>query len=313
MTGRKRINHPLNLFLGLVFMLLACSGSKKAAEQSMDESDMEVIVQESQASWPDWQQDRLEALLDPKGWFSLIGLHWLEEGQTTLGSANSSTIQLGSQFPSHIGTYIKNDHTIEFNCHPDLPILLNGRKTDSIRIMMQTNSFQEMELDHLAWHLIRRNDRYGVRLKDTSIPSRIRISAIPYFDFNPDLIFKAKVIPTSQQDSIDIVNVLGMETRYHIADQLSFNYQGETYRLNALGQEGQDYFVIISDETSAFSTYGGGRYLYVSRTGSDEVILDFNRAINPPCVFTDYATCPLPPKSNHLPFKVTAGEKKWNH
>jgi uncharacterized protein (DUF1684 family) len=105
-----------------------------------------------------------------------------------------------------------------------------------------------------------------------------------------------------------------MTSRYHKAAQLKFKHQGKKYILDVLAESNSDYFLMFSDETSAFSTYGGGRYLYIRRPEKEggTVTIDFNRAMNPPCTFTDFATCPLPPKSNHLDFEIRAGERKWH-
>lgn len=149
-------------------------------------------------------------------------------------------------------------------------------------------------------------------MKNTIAQARFELKDIPEYDINPGMIFKGVVATTEVSDSILITDIVGTQKMYKIEAMLQFEAQGQTQGLLAINGGKDNYFVVFKDETTGEETYGGGRFLYVRRPseGSKEIILDFNKAHNPPCAFTDYATCPLPPLENTLDFLVNAGEKR---
>jgi uncharacterized protein (DUF1684 family) len=171
-----------------------------------------------------------------------------------------------------------------------------------------------MNSGSLTWYLIHRGDKFGIRIKDSLSEQRLTLKSIPHYPINANWKIKAKFIPPYEGATIDIENILGQVSDDPLAGILEFNYQGKNHQISALDGGPEAYFLIIADETTGKETYGGGRYLYVDRADANGVTyIDFNKAYNPPCVFSEFATCPLPPEENYLPFAVTAGEKELPH
>ena len=167
--------------------------------------------------------------------------------------------------------------------------------------------------DSLAWFIIKREDRFGIRLRDFNKPEIKELDSIPCFDV--DLIWKveARFIPSPSIETISVPNVLGHVDQVEIPGMLEFMLDNKRFELYPMGKP-DNLWVVFGDETSAEETYGGGRFLGID--GPDEkgtYIIDFNKAYNPPCAFTPFATCPLPPKENLLEVRVTAGEKNVPH
>ena len=161
----------------------------------------------------------------------------------------------------------------------------------------------------LSWYIIKRGNRLGVRLKDSQHPRLNKLEKIDYFPVDLQWRIEALLVRFKQPRKITIPNVLGTESQQDIQGTLVFKIKGKEYRLLPLGSKGP-LFVIFGDETNGTETYGGGRFLSVAEPDPQgRTIIDFNKAFNPPCVFSDYATCPLPPQENQLELRVTAGEK----
>jgi uncharacterized protein (DUF1684 family) len=150
-------------------------------------------------------------------------------------------------------------------------------------------------------------------VKDHQNADRSSFAGLDYFPVNPKWILDAKYEAHVPHKMISIVNVLGMVEEMPSPGTLVFDVDGKTYRLAPVLEKGEkQWFIIFADATSGKETYGAGRYLYADPAGADgKVILDFNKSYNPPCAFTKFATCPLPPRQNRLPFRIEAGEKKY--
>ena len=251
----------------------------------------------------EWQQQQLSDLLAPNGWLSLIGLYWLKEGQNTCGSDESNQIILPNTVPPFVGEYHLNNGktTCEITPHQNL-------------IPLSENNCN-LSYNSISWKLIKRGENYGVRVRDTLRPQRIRLQAMKYFDTDPNYRVYANWRPAAENESIMMRNVLDMEYAIPIEGQLDFLLKGKKYTLTALDGGPEELFLIFSDETTAELTYGGGRYIYCSRPNEKGItIIDFNKSHNPPCAVTSFATCLLPRPENHLPVEVLAGEKNdGNH
>ena len=165
----------------------------------------------------------------------------------------------------------------------------------------------------LSWYIIKRGDRYGVRLKDSESDLLKNFEGIERFPVDPDWRVTAIFQPYDSVKSIEVPNILGTIGQDPSPGKLVFQIKGNTYSLDPIAApEDKRWFIIFSDVTSGEETYGAGRFLYIDAPGEDQTaILDFNKSYNPPCAFTPYATCPLPPEQNHLTLRVTAGEKNF--
>jgi len=265
-----------------------------------------------------WHQTRLERLKDKNGWLSLAGLFWLEPGENTFGSdsGNDFVVRSIKTYPI-IGKFVLNQGNVRFVARKDIPVTF---KNQSVTDLILKNDTQReptiLKLGTLSWYIIKRGKKLGVRLKDASHPRLQKLNKIEVFPINSNWRIEAKLEKYDTPRSINIPTVLGTTEKQMSPGVLIFRIKGILCRLNPTGGEG-NLFVIFGDRTNGSETYGGGRFLVVKKPDSNgHTIVDFNKAYNPPCVFSPYATCPLPPEENILTLRVTAGEKMvkdFNH
>ena len=164
----------------------------------------------------------------------------------------------------------------------------------------------------VMFYVIQRQDKYGIRIKDSEHPSRKNFHGIRYFDISPQWKLEALYEPFETPKKVPVKTVLDTETTETFPGRIIFEVEGKQFSLDCIDEDDpKNLFLIFKDKTNGKETYGM-RYLYVEisqpNTQQQKVFVDFNKAYNPPCSFTDYATCPVPPKQNHLPFRIEAGE-----
>jgi hypothetical protein len=166
----------------------------------------------------------------------------------------------------------------------------------------------------ISFYVIKRGDQFGVRIKDKENPARMNFKGMEYFPIDPTWCVEATFEPYNPPKVISIASVIGTVDHDTCRGALRFEIDGRTYRLNPVTEQGSEneLFIMFNDATNGKETYGNGRQLYASLPDSNNhVILDFNKAYNWPCVFTVFATCPIPPRENTLPIPITAGEKMY--
>ena len=164
----------------------------------------------------------------------------------------------------------------------------------------------------LRWFVIKRGERYAIRLRDLESPFLKEFHGIETFIVDSKWKLKAKFVPTAGK-KIAILDITGQTSQQDSPGVLVFTIAGKEYKLDAL-TEGEEFFIIFGDKTNKKETYGAGRFVYATKPDAEGyTFLDFNKAYNPPCAFTPYATCPLPPKQNLLPIEIKAGEKNYGH
>lgn len=257
----------------------------------------------------EWRSGRLTSLTKPQGWTTLIGLYWLEPGRQSFGADSTHPIIFPAG-PAYLGTF-QVDSVVRLYLPPGSPVLVNDEKVDSM-ILTDDLSGQPTMLhwQNYFWYIIRRGDKFAVRLRDTLAPGRYNLHELPHYPVDERWRLAAKFIPADSGYTIPITNMVGQTEENPVPGHIEFQWKGQPYRLAALPGGDHEYFMIIADETTGAETYGGGRYIYIPKADAQgRTVIDFNKAYNPPCVFSPYATCPLPPKENHLPFPVSAGEK----
>ncbi|MCP3933046.1 MAG: DUF1684 domain-containing protein [Bacteroidetes bacterium] len=262
-----------------------------------------------------WKAKRLQDLKAPDGWLSLSGLFWLQEGESTFGSDSSNKIIFPSKAPSFMGAVFLEEDSLWTIIRNDIHVSLR----DSLITHCTLNSDMSGDptiLWHnsLNWRVIQRGDKYGIRLRDSANVKIQLFEGINYFPADEKWIVPSQFIQYDTSKTITFKNVLGMEIEMTLEGKLSFTKNDKAYELDVLDGGENYYFLIFSDETTGLETYGGGRYLYVAKADKEwKTMIDFNKAINPPCAFTDFATCLLPPPQNRLDFPVFAGEKFEGH
>ncbi|HEX7313111.1 MAG TPA: DUF1684 domain-containing protein [Pyrinomonadaceae bacterium] len=264
-----------------------------------------------------WKTKRLASLKSEDGWLSLIGLFWFKEGENRFGSDPTGEIVLpDGKVPRHAGTLRLAAGKVTLEARPEAKITSKGQPVTTLELKSDEDGEPTMlELGSLSFHVVKRGERLGLRVKDRENPARDAFKGTEYYPAERKWVVNASFEPYDPPKQVPILNVLDMTTEEISPGMLAFEVDGQPYKLQALREKGDDkFFIIFADQTSGKETYGAGRYLYADPPGADgRVTLDFNRAYSPPCAFTRYATCPLPPAQNRLALRVEAGERYLGH
>jgi uncharacterized protein len=296
--------------LGLIIIFLALTGA--AQTQKASSVDDPLLANEIKK----WRADRLTEINGEAGWNTLVGLFWLHEGRNRFGSDPSNDIVLPrGRAPKRAGSLLLRDDVVRLEATPEAGITRDGQVASNLVLESDADGAKPttLKLGSLTFFVIKRGERFGLRVKDKMHPARLRFTGLDYYPVDPKWRINARFESYPAPKTIPIVNVLGMVDNMASPGVLGFELDGKTYRLEPVLERGsKELFIIFSDITSGKETYGAGRYLYADRPGTDGiVVLDFNKAHNPPCAFTKFATCPLPPRANRLAVRIEAGEKKY--
>jgi hypothetical protein len=260
-----------------------------------------------------WRAGRVERLQKPDGWLSLVGLHWLAPGKQSVGSAADKDIVLAVG-PAHLGTIELDAGKVTLTLAPDAQATIGDGAARSAELKPDVSrAATVVHMGEANFIVIERSGRYGLRVKDPQAQTRTHFLGFDYFDIAPEWRVEARFEPHEAGRKIPIATAINTIEPSDNPGAIVFEKNGKTFRLEAVDEGDGQLFVIFADRTSGRQTYGAGRFVYADppAPGSDHVVLDFNKAYNPPCVFTPYATCPLPPPENRLNLAVTAGEKKY--
>jgi uncharacterized protein (DUF1684 family) len=256
-----------------------------------------------------WRSGRIGRLTKPDGWLSLAGLFWLKSGENSVGSDRSNDVVLPASTPARAGTIVLVGQTTRWerasNSSADAPkatpLVSDGAGDPTI-----------LRFGGVSFLVHQVGERVAVRVRDSDSATRRDFKGIKHFPVSSEWRFEGRFIPFVPPKHVSVPTVLGYPEDDLAPGEIEFVHRGKTYRLTAVLEQGADQlFVIFGDRTNGKSTYGGGRFVYAPMPRDGRTVLDFNKAYNPPCVFTPYATCPLPPPPNHLPMEVTAGEKMY--
>lgn len=268
-----------------------------------------------QANIEQWRANRLRGLKGDTGWLTLVGLYWLEQGETSIGRSPKNAIHLEDPaLASVAGSFVRSDNAVRFVAKRNGGITHDGKPVSSIELVADTAGVPTvLQAGSLSFILIERAGQYGIRARDSRSRARLEFKGLDYFPIGVDWAFDARFEPYEAGRSIRIVNILGMEEAMDCPGAIVFTKDGRDYRLDAILEtpDATELFVMFADQTSGKETYGAGRFMYVELPKSGRVRLDFNKAYNPPCAFSNFATCPLPPSQNRLPLRVEAGEKTY--
>jgi uncharacterized protein len=267
-----------------------------------------------------WNSTRIDALKQPDGWLNLEGLFWLKKGVNSFGAASENDLVYdNSSFPKHIGDFIYENGQVFWKDANKEKITIKDkaglalRDYEGLNLLTTTEGSYTSQWNDFIWVVIQREDKVGVRFRNLKAKTLLEFKGIERFPVDPIWRVKAKVIP-QDQNPLMIMNVLGQNTAQKHGGQLVFDIEGKTYRLDAIDEGGVRLFVAFADATSGKTTYGSGRFIELERPdATGYTYIDFNKAYNPPCAFTEFATCPLPPPQNRLSIAIPAGEKKYGH
>ena len=308
-VGISRASASLTFVLGLsVPALLATSCVRKPPNPRMDPAAYAREIDQ-------WHQQRWAELKSESGWLTLVGLFWLKKGENKFGSDPSNDIAL-PKLSKFAGSFWLKDGSVKLAASPQSGITADGKSVTSLELKSDADGDPTIvHVGSLSLQIIRRGDKLGLRVKDKDNPDRVNFKGTEFYPTDQKWRIEAHFEPYNPPKPVPISNVLGMESEETSPGAVVFEVDGQTYRLDAITEKGESkLFMIIADKTSGKGTYPAGRYLYVDPPNTyGKTIIDFNEAYGPPCAFTKFATCPLPPKQNRLPFAIEAGEKYNRH
>lgn len=292
------------LFLGMISILLISCNEDEYVEKGSQEYIQEINQ---------WHSQRVERLKQPSGWLNLTGLFWLKEGENTFGSNQSNDLVFPSGMPDKIGSFILQDSVVTLKINETVDVLVDSQLVKEFILVSDTKlNTTKTNLGTNEWNLIvRSGNMYGIRLRDLDAEILKTFEGVDRFPVNEDWNIKAKFESFDSLREIKIPTVLGTVETDFSPGKLVFTINDKDYELYPT-KAGDRLFILFADRTSGVETYGAGRFLYVDGPDSNNnVSIDFNKAYNPPCAFSKYATCPLPPKENQLKVRITAGEKNY--
>jgi uncharacterized protein (DUF1684 family) len=299
-------NHPMiSRRVGCLFAILALISSCGGATAGVDPAYRAEI----EAAWAE-RETRLRA---DDGWLTVVGLFWLEPGPNIVGSAEDAAVHLPAG-PELAGSlHVADDGAVTLHPDPEAGLTVNDvPATEQILAPDVTGKPDLVHSGRILFYLIQRGNRIGIRVKDPEAAARRGFAGIDHFPLSEAYRVTAVLEPYPKLKDVEVPSVIGTPSLMSAPGLLRFSIEGTEVTLEPYvsGPEGRNLFLIFRDATSGDSTYGAGRFLTAELIdGAAEVVLDFNLAINPPCAFTPYATCPLATPQNTLLVPITAGEK----
>lgn len=266
-----------------------------------------------------WRAQREERLTAPDGWLSLVGLHWLEEGDNLIGADPEAEVLLEAPgIPRRLGTIALYHGQATLTVIADAEVRLDGKVIDQSRTLLSDadqGGPDLLRIGRLTASVIKRGDRQAIRVKDPKAQTRLDFAGLEYFPLNPAFRVEAQLEAFPEPRDVTILTVIGAEDHLLCPGTLHFTIDGHNLTLQPWinNPEQRELFIVFTDGTSGRLTYGAGRFLSTKLREDGTAILDFNKAMTPPCGFTPFSTCPLAPPENALPVDVLAGEQLAAH
>ena len=259
-----------------------------------------------------WRESLDTSLRTEMGWLALAGLFWLEEGVNSVGSdPNCDVILPEGKAAARVAVLVRHGSIVTL-----VPVQNTGMRVNGVeateQILQDDMAGQTpdyVELGDLTFVVIKRGELYGIRLWDRGHPQRTNFAGRRWFPIREDMCVVGHFMPHEPPRPIEITNILGDIEEMQAAGRVEFELAGQQHSLEALSSKGEQLFIIMRDASSGQATYAMGRFLMSAAPQAGLVTLDFNRAYNPPCAFTTFATCPMPPRENHLLIAIEAGER----
>ncbi len=258
-----------------------------------------------------WKTDRLAFLKSEQGYLNLVGLYWLRKDLSTFGSAAGNDLVFPGAVPAQMGSFELGENGVTMVVSSGLDVRIADKP---VRRMRMADDLSEepgiATFGSLAWMVIRRDDRYAIRLRDFDNPTLSTFPPIDYFPVDESLKIEARLDRYGQPKIVRVDTVVeGLDYNPSSPGVLRFEIDGQSFDLEAY-DAGDEFLIVFGDTTSGRETYPAGRFLYAEKPGKDgRVLLDFNTAQNPPCAFNEFATCPVASPRNRLKVRVAAGER----
>jgi uncharacterized protein (DUF1684 family) len=282
----------------LAAVLLVSCGAERASAPATQPVDPQAHARDVEQ----WRADRLARLTAGDGWLTLVGLFWIEDGVSKIGSNPGHEVVLPAKLPRDVGTVTLERGEARFRPAAGIDLPETALQPDS------ASDYPQLQIGTVRFYLIERGGRFGIRVKDADSPARREFAGLDYFPIDPGWRVEAKFVPAPHTVTFD--TEVGTQETGQSPGYAEFEREGTRYRLDGV-REDDELFFVIKDATSGKTTYAASRFLYTGLPRDGRLTLDFNKAYNPPCVFTDFATCPLPPEGNRMAAAVEAGERKY--
>lgn len=259
-----------------------------------------------------WRSERATGLAKDDGWLTVVGLFWLKEGENGIGSGADNQVILPESTPARVGRLVRQGKSVRLEADPAAGLTVEGKPATSLALASDADGKPAVvRLGSLSFFVIVRGERVGIRVRDNASPARAHFKGLDYFPLDPSWRVEARFEPSKTPRTIPVADILGSVEPSPTPGTVVFEHGGRTLRLDALEGDDGGLFLIFADPTNGKETYGAGRFLYTDAPKDGRVVVDFNKSYNPPCAFTAFATCPLPPRQNKLAAPVRAGEKKY--
>jgi len=261
-----------------------------------------------------WREQHETEIKAEDGWLTVSGLFWLKEGTTTIGTGEKSNIVLPARSaPVTVGSLELNNGVVSLRVSDGVVVQVNDKPVQEYVMTFETDKPpDQFKVGSLKLGVIKRGNRYGLRVRDKNSPARLRFKGLKWFPAHENYRIIATFTAYDEPKEIRIMNVLGDELKLKTPGLLTFTLNGQKFELRPVIEDEKKLFIIFRDLTAGKTTYPAGRFLYADLPKDGKVVLDFNRAENPPCAFTEFATCPLPPRQNFMNTAINAGEMRFH-
>lgn len=263
-----------------------------------------------------WRSDEEADLKKETGWLTVAGLFWLKEGINTVGAGPDFDVRLTDNFKKgKFGEIDFKSGVANLKVEDGVESQGDGKGiTTTIQLVSdEKGKPTEIRAGSQTFYLIKREDRFGIRLKDSQSKARLAFKGQHWFPIDESYKVIARFEAFPEAKEVMVPNVLGGKFKMKSPGTLKFALKGKEYSLQPVEEDDGKLFIIFSDKSNLSETYKSGRFLYADKPVNGEAVLDFNKAENPPCAFTPFATCPLPPPGNSLEVEIKAGEKRYDH
>lgn len=303
-------------FAALLFVTVLLGACARPAEAPASAPAAAALDPQHVREIEEWRAKRDARLRADDSWLTLAGLFWLKPGENRFGSAADNAVVLPASAAARGGVLAVEGEQVTLRAEPGAGVLIDGKDiTTATLVSDKAGEPTIVRLGAVSFYVIVREGKLAARVKDNESAVRKSFTGMEYYPIGDKWRVKARFEPYVPEKTIPVPNIFGRLEDSKSPGALVFEIDGKTYRLDPVWEEGStDYFILFGDQTNGKETYGGGRQLYAAPAGPDgTTIVDFNKAYNLPCVFTPFATCPLPPPQNKLPLRVEAGEKRYAH
>jgi uncharacterized protein len=264
-----------------------------------------------------WRTDYAQRLQGEEGWLTVAGLYWLHAGENQVGTdpANDLVLRAGSA-PAHVGVFDVRQDTVTFHAAEGVAVRQQGRVVRSTTLTPGPGTgaapADALVVGPVTLWLHQSGARLAVRVRDPHNPLRTGFRGCKWFPVNPTYRITGRFLPYDTPKAVTMPNIMGDLEHYTSPGSVQFELQGHTLRLQPVSTGTGRLFFVFRDQTSGHETYGAARFLVTDGPRDGQVLLDFNKAVNPPCAYNPYTTCPLPPKENRLPIRIEAGELQYH-